>query len=395
MLYLSQILDRPLFYGENPLGKVADLAVNEGRQMSLVSKILIKDSGLKFTIPSDVVFFKEGHWVAKTRDIPRLPYNEQEFYLAEDLLDKQVIDIDGRRLVRVNDVLIKENDELKVEGIDIGLSGIFRRLGLPNFLQLKTITLPWSLIGAFDYQTGNVHIKVTQKQLDTFHPAEIADILEETGTKERLGIVEALDVQKAASAIEEANTKTQAAILEQVPSSNLKNIVAKMRISRVADVLYKLNPFTSGQILTNLGHEEAKTLHRLSFFRDDVAGGLMDISFPQASGEQTIKEALEAFAERNIKPEAIVLINGGGKIVGVAYAKNFFVYDSSTPLKSVVSQKQFVYTDVSFYKILRLFANYNLRILPVVDRERRVVGAINIDSILTRIQEDQEKNAVL
>src|SRR5256885_14824007 len=177
MLYLSQILKKELKHYGHSFGKVIDLAVSEDKQ-PIITKVLVKQNKNKFAIRADAFEVKNDQLVLKTTNVHKIPYDEHDFYLAEDLLDKQVIDINGRRLVRVNDILIKQNGELKIEGIDIGMTGILRRLGL-NLQSMRTITLPWSLIEAFDYQTGTIKLKLTQSKLNTFHPAEIAEILEE------------------------------------------------------------------------------------------------------------------------------------------------------------------------------------------------------------------------
>ncbi len=398
MYYLSQLLNKPaVFEGQN-LGKVSDLVVSDNKQVPIVSKIVLRHGKRKFTISSDAISLENGKWVLKTRDIEHLPFDENDFYLKEDLLDKQVIDLNGRRLVRVNDVLFTNNGHIKVEGIDIGASGIIRRLGfrfLTTILNMKTITLPWSLIEAFDYQTGNVQLKLTQSKLNTFHPAEVADILEEAGTKERLGLVKALDVQNAASAISEADTETQSAILEQVSSNRLKTIVEKMRPSELADVLDRLNPFTSNQILTNLSDEKAKRVKKLLVFEDDEAGGLMDFSFYKQYADKTVKETLDDIAANQIHPEAVIVVDKENKFVGIIPIKKIVGTSHSVELQELINNRSFVYEDASFSQILKIFAEYNLRLLPVLDKKKEVAGVIMIDSILERIQEEEEKEDAL
>ena len=394
MLYLSELLQKTLMQGGRSFGKVVDLSVSQNGQGPVITKIVIKRSGEKLFIPAGTVQVQDGRWILRGAHVTTLPRTDGDFYLAEDLLDKQVIDINGRRLVRVNDVLLKANGELKVEGIDIGLSGILRRLGL-HFPQMHTITLPWSLIEAFDYQTGSIQLKLTQSRLNTFHPAEIADILEEAGAKERVGLVNALDAKKAASAISKTDTDTQTAILEQVPSSKLKHILERMRSSAIADVIDRLNPFASSRIFNTLESEKAKRVKRLLIFEDDEAGGLMDFTFYKAPAVQTVGQTYAALAENGIRPEAVILVNEDGKIQGTVLTRTLLNRNSDTPLKDLVRQRVFVYEDAPFSKILKLFAAYNVRLLPVVDKHKIVIGVISVESILAKIQEEEEKEDAL
>lgn len=388
MFYLSQLLDKKILYHNTSVGKVVDLAVNESASHPYVTKILFKQSGRKVTIPGDAVSFENDHWILQNEHIPQANYDEKDFYLSEDLLDKQVIDVNGKRLVRVNDVLLKKNGVLQVEGIDIGFSGILRRLGIGG-LPLNTITLPWSLIEAFDYQTGTVRIKVTQNRLNTFQPAEIADILEEAGTKERIGIIESLDAPRAALAIEESDEGVQTAILEQVSSSRLKKIIEKMHLSELADIVQDLNPFTHKEILHLLGHDKAEHVQKLSRFADDVAGGLMDTWFYQESGEKTAGEAMAVLQELTVKPESVIVLNGGEKVSGMVPVKNLITNNPSTPLKEMITKRNYVFADTPFLTLVKIFSKYNLRILPVVDKNKKVMGVITVDNILAGIQEKE------
>lgn len=388
MIYLSQIINKNVYFRQKKYGKIIDAAVFENLPQPSLCKIVIKKEGKKITVPPNFIEFYKRGAVLKATDFPILPFDEKDFYLNEDLLDKQVIDIDGKRLVRVNDVLLQRNGEIKVIGIDIGPAGILRRLHLEKLIKTKSKILPWQMIEAFDYGTGNIRIKVTQTRLNTFHPSELADILEEVGTKERLGIVESLDTEIATKAIEQAEEHTQEAILEQLPTGFLEKVVNKMRVSEIADIFYKLNPLRLAQILKLLGGEKAASVERLVKFPEDTAGGLMTLSFFSIDGNKTVKELINQLTVEKIKPEAIIITNGADKFSGVTYIKDLLIPDPLAQLKDIVSERKFVYPYVDFKKILELFTHYNLRVLPVVDKEKKPIGVITIDSILTRIEEE-------
>lgn len=397
MVYLSQLLNRDISFQDKKVGTVIDLGVMENRPTPPISRIVVRQDKRKITLSPSAVTFKNNKFTLNTPNIPFLPYDEKDFFLSEDLLDKQVIDVDGRRVVRVNDVLLENNGELKVMGIDVGPWGILRRLGADKFfpLPLKSKTLPWSLIQAFDYQTGAIQLRISQNRLNTFHPAEIAEILEDVGTKERLGIVNVLDAQKAAIAIETADSETQVSILEALSPIHLKDIVNKMLVSELADIFYRLNHLRTREIAKLLGSEKIDSVKTLTKFSDDVAGGLMRLSYFQVNSEKTVKEVHQLLNQEQIRPEAIVVTNGNERVIGTILLKDLLLSDPLALLKDIVAIKIVVYPYTSFSQILRLFSDYNLRVLPVVDKEKQLLGVVTIDTILEKIHQEEEKNDIL
>lgn len=389
MVYLSQLLNKPIYQNGKPFGRIIDLAIFENRPNPPVSKVEIQHGKEKLTVSPQALTFENNHLSLPTQHIPLLPYDHKDFYLVEDLLDKQVIDTDGRRLVRVNDVILENNGELKVVGIDIGFAGILRRLGL-GILAHQTTILPWTVIEAFDYQTGDVRIKLKQSSLNTLHPADIADILEEAGTKERVGIVEALDAKQAARALEEADEETQVSILENLEPDTIKSIVNKMHISEIADVFNDLNPLKAKEVQNALGAERVSKVRKLLSFSDDVAGGMMHLGFFQANRTETVKEVIKEMEKQATVPETIIVTNSDGKIAGVVNSKELLIADRLSLLGDNLSDKKFVFPDTPFEDIVELFAQYNLRTIPVVDQDKQPVGILLIDDVLKIVEEENE-----
>lgn len=388
-MYLSQLLNKSVYQNGQPFGKIIDFAIFENRPNPPVSKVEIKHGKEKLTVSPQALTIADNMISLPSQHIPLLPYDHKDFYLVEDLLDKQVIDTDGRRLVRVNDVVLESNGELKVVGIDIGFAGVLRRLGL-SMLAHQTTIIPWTVIEAFDYQTGDVRIKLKQTSLNTLHPADIADILEEAGSKERVGIVEAMDAKQAARALEEADEETQVSILENLEPDTIKNIVNKMHISEIADVINDLNPLKAKEVQNALGAERTQKVRKLLTFSDDVAGGMMHLGFFQVNGNQTVKEVIKDMESQGNVPETIIVTNGGGKIAGVVNSKELLIADKLSLLKDNLSDKKFVYPNTSLDDIIELFAQYNLRTIPVVDQDKKPTGILLIDDILKIVEEENE-----
>src|SRR5260221_6536721 len=171
MKFLSQLVKTPVYVGNDKYATVIDFGLPAQLQSPEVSTLLLKNKKGKFAVPlSEAVNREDGFHLKK--DYTSIAYNPDDFYLVEDLLDKQVIDITGKRMVRVNDVSLKENGGLTVTGIDVGFAGILRRLGLGSVNPLRTVTIPWVAVEAFDYETGDIRIKLGKNNLNTLHPAE-------------------------------------------------------------------------------------------------------------------------------------------------------------------------------------------------------------------------------
>jgi CBS domain-containing protein len=395
MIYLSQLLNQKVYYEHKLFGKMVDFAVLQSTPNPSVSKVVLKKGKTKLTISPSFLSFKRNSAILTDAKAPLLPFDEGDFYLNEDLLDKQVIDVDGKRLVRVNDIMFENNGELKVVGIDIGAAGIIRRLGLSKVFTVEPKILPWQMIEAFDYQTGNVKLSLTQNRLETMHPSELADILEDLGSRERRGVVESLEAKKAAMAIEEADFRTRDAILEELSSSALGRVVKKMHSIKIANLFYELNPLRIKEILKLVGEEKAQRVERFLDFSNDQAGGVMRTNFISLDGATTIKELFGILYKASSKPEGIVITNGNQKLVGVVYTKDIIDCDPLALLKDLVTERKFAYPDVDFNQIINLFGRYNLRLLPIVDKNKVPIGVISAGVVLAIIEEKTKPDEII
>lgn len=396
MLYLSDLLNKKVYLNRKIFGEMVDFAVQQHTPNPTVSKVVIKRLGKKLTISPTFLTWKGSFAILTDEKAPLLPFDEGDFYLNEDLLDKQVIDVDDKRLVRVNDIVFDHvNNELKVAGIDIGAAGLIRRLGLRKIINVAPKILPWQMIEAFDYQTGNIKISLTQDKLNNMHPSELADILEDLGTKERQGVVESLETKKAARAIERTEGSTQEAILDTLPKAMFKDIVNKMHVSSLANVFYKLNPLRTRELVDLMDKEKAGKVERLLDFKSYTAGGAMRTGFISLDGNVTVKETFNVLYKLAPKPEAIVVTNGNGRLAGIIYTKDILDIDSLAILKDLISERKFVYPETDFNQVISLFGRYNLRALPVVDKDKKPMGVVTAGIVLSKVEEKTQTDEII
>lgn len=388
MVFLSQLLNKTIYLNDQKYAKVLDFTMDNLKSPFVTNAIVRKD-GKKAEVSAKNIIFENGKLALKER--PTLnPYNEKAFSLSDDLLDKQVIDITGKRLVRVNDIILKVNGGFAITGIDISFAGILRRLGL-GMLPITIISIPWSAIEAFDYDTGDIRIKLGKNTLNTLHPADLADILEEAGTKERLGLLEALGSEKAADALEEADTETQQSILEELPKDQLKNILQHMSLTELADILPEVNTKTIQEIYSHLGADKTSKVKLLTHFAEDTAGGLMETDFFSVQENHTVEEVIQKASQQEIMPDVVVVLSSKNTLLGVIELKTLLTSTREALAKDVVRSTQVVPTDENFLDILELFAEYNLRILPVVNDKQEIQGVISIDALLSHIYTKEEE----
>ncbi len=164
-----------------------------------------------------------------------------------------------------------------------------------------------------------------------------------------------------------------------------------MPASEIADILHKLSPDTAKEIFSHIGKDKAQKVKRLSRFADNVAGGLMTVSFHQETADTTISQLLKNLVALHRTPEAIIVASNTGQLEGLVPIKNIVGLDSSLPLNEVMKEPQFVFENANFEEIFRRFTEYNLRILPVVGENMIMRGIIYIDDVLAQIQEEEEK----
>jgi magnesium transporter len=227
------------------------------------------------------------------------------------------------------------------------------------------------------------------------HSSELADILEDLGAKERQGVVESLETTKAARAIEKTEGNTQEAILEELPRTALKNIIGKMHVANLANVFYKLNPLRTREMVDLMDKEKAGKVEKLLDFGSYTAGGAMRTGFIGLDGNTTVKETFSILYKLTPKPEAIVVTNGNGKLVGTIHTKDILDSDSLAILKDLVTERKFVYPETDFNEVISLFGRYNLRALPVVDKERVPIGIVTVGIVLSKIEEKTQTDEII
>ena len=396
MLYLSQVLGRPIrdLEGEH-MANVKDVIVRLGENdhppvTGLVARYRRRD----FFLSRWRVTQLDQNGVRLNSDIFDLrPFvrRENEVLLARDVLDKQLIDVDGKRVVRVNDVqIIQAAGEWRVTGADVSLQGLWRRLAPAGFAGTRTPVevLDWADVGYLATDAATVQLKSSSDKLARLHPVEIARLAEALSYHHGSEVVESLDDETAAETLEEMPAEHQARILSDMDQERAADILEWMSPDEAADVLGDLPEEKAEELLGLMEHEEQADVAELLPYEDDTAGGLMTTEFVTLPRELTVGEALARLREMAETPNMIYYLyvveaEGSWRLCGVIALRSLILADPSMPLEDVMrTEFQRASAQEPAREVAQRIAEYNLLALPVVDESGDILGIITVDDAM-------------
>src|ERR1700757_1205540 len=333
-------------------------------------------------------------------------YTPNEAWLAvrKDLLDQQIIDTQGRKVVRVNDVDLAEqktngNVELRLTQVDVGLPGAVRRLlqGVvaPGFIRklqnpLPQRTIRWEFVNLIEPDPlRRVKLRITHEKLEDLHPADLAEMMEELSAAERQGIIASLDEETAAAVLAELDERLTTQIVEKLDPEKAADIIEEMAPDAAADLLADLPKETSEELLEEMPNQEASEVRELLAFDPSTAGGMMNTEFAFVSESASREEVLQWLRNQEFNLEqldTIVILDKLGHFAGtvpvarilLAAPEQHMTELKTDPLVSITA-------DANEKDVFELFDKYNLRMLTVLDNERRPTGVVTVDDVVSRL----------
>jgi CBS domain-containing protein len=408
LLYLTELVGLKVYdLKSRRIGLVKDAALVPLIDSARVDRYLVGGGWAWLTVRHEQVrsISLEGIYL---RDELLTPYHSDEYMLrlVRDLLDQQIIDVSGRKVVRVTDVTFaiapeQDHDVLRVTEVDIGLRSIFRRLvqgALPKRLirrlqsPIPPNSIGWEYCNIIEADPQRrLRLNITNRMLEEMHPADLADIVEELSPEDREAIFTAIDSEVAAEALSEVDPRMQASILESLEKEKAADIIEEMAPDQAADVLAELEKETTEEILEEMEPEPKTEVRELLEFEEDTAGGLMNTEYVALHENATVTDALAALKGNEDLLEnlnTLFLIDAGGHLVGVVPLARLFVAAAPTPLKELTGDAQIqVSVDEKQDRITELFDKYNLLTLPVVDEEGKLIGVITADDIISVLRQ--------
>lgn len=398
MLYLSQILGQPIFDGRNEkIATIADVIVLYGTEdYPPVIGLVARYRRRNFFMPKRDIA-ELGEHGAKMRstilDLRPFTRREGEVLLGKDVLDNQLIDVDGKRVVRVNDVqMIDVTGMWRVTGADVSLQGFLRRLMPKGFYGSARAVevLDWADVGylATDTATVTVQLKSSKDKLSRLHPVEIAQLAETFAPIHRTEIVESLDNEAAADMLEEMPTDVQARILEEMDEERAADILEEMAPDEAADVLGELSDEKAEELFNLMEEDEKADVAELMPYEHDTAGGLMTTEFIVFPKDLTVGDTIARLREMAETPNMIYYLyviepQTEWKLVGLISLRSLILADPEFMLADVMrDQFQFARPIDSAEDVAQTIAEYNLLALPVVDDEGDIAGIVTVDDAM-------------
>jgi len=405
--YLSGIIGKEAFDSDGEaVGIIKDLlisAVPSGQndpnsQLVTGIKLKIKKESRYYSFRTFRVVKAREFLNVTCTDLIELNREEVEngLLLVENILDKQIVDMNGRKLVRVNDVRLATLPAgTFTVAVDVGIDGILRRIGISTpmkkILSLFKVSIPtkyilWDDVQAVDFSNLNIKLSKSVAKLHTLHPSDLADILEDIGKKSSTSVFSALDEEKAADVLEELETHAQIHIVESLPVNKVADVLEKMPADEVADILDELEDDRAELLLKEMEAESSKEVRELLEYDDDLVGSIMTTDYLSFSGTKTVEEVLQEL--RLKKPEAPELYNmfvteKNDKLVGTFNLRDLVVSEPDRKIKQIMkSEPVSLYDDQKTGAIAEIVSKYNLLAVPVIDRQEQLQGMVVVDDVV-------------
>lgn len=415
MIHVTELLDASVHdVAGNYVGRVRELCIVPAEGASRIGRVVIARGRFQPLVArhNQIAAAAPGRVRLNASELALETYRPDESWLTvrKDLLDQQIIDIHGRKVVRVNDLTLLEfpvnsHMELQVSQVDVGLTGALRRLlkGVvsPQWVRalekrLPTKMIPWEFVDMIETDPmRRVKLKLPHSRLTELHPADIADIIEELAPAEREAVIDTLDDTTAAEALGEVRDELQVRILEELDKERVADILEQMPPDEAADVLAELSAKTAADVLDDMNRKEAKELQELLRFEENTAGGLMTPDVPACEVDGTVAAGVACLRRSYAAPvdavDTLYLTNPEQVLSGMVPLGRLLLASSTDLLRSLrTEQLIFVDTDAQEKQVIDLFDKYNLRSLPVVDSEQKLVGMITVDDIVHRLWQRQK-----
>lgn len=406
---LTALLGTPVTDAQGHLrGRLKDIAVATGPDAGKVAGLVLKTRHGLCIVPSQEVMETPAGTLELRNPKALAPLKDEGNYLflQQDLVDRQIIDVHGRKVVRVNDVDLEWMGHgaahlLRVAEVEVGLRGALRRVfkGLLPRARLETLSrkvaprvIPWQFVDVIEVDPARrVKLRIEYERLADMHPSDLADILEDLSPAERQAVFSSLDEEVAAETLEEVEPKLQKALLEKLDEERIADIVEEMDPGAAADLLAELSEEQSDAILEEMEPEERQEVEELLEFDENSAAGCMTTDFVSVRGDAKVTDAVQALRNFDGDPENVTevyLLDDKRVLRGSVSLARMVVAQPEARL-SVLAEPHVLSCpfDMSQNELAEMFDKYNLHSLAVVDSQGRMVGVVQADHVISFLRE--------
>jgi len=399
-IFVSEVYKKPVLdpSGEE-IGKLMDIIVTMGEPFHAVSALVISAGKETYLVPWDTVHLFNRRVISVSaygRDLSPATPAPADILICRDLLDKQIVDINGAKLVRVNDLELGDvKGKLCLVAADIGFRGLLRRLGVEkrgeklftlfhSKLQHKLIS--WRYVQTIEPKLTRLTLTVSRQKVAQLHPADLAEIISEVSQKERTALFGSLDVATAAEALHELEPGVQADIIDDMSKERASDILEAMPPDEVADVLGDLPEAKAQELINLMEKEEAEDVQELMEHEEDTAGGLMTTEYLAFPPDMTVEEAIKELRLEAPNVETVYylyILDSSERITGILSLKHLILATPQTLLGDImITPVKTLPLEAKQKDVAEFISKYNLLAAPVVDENMVMRGIVTVDDVV-------------
>jgi len=403
--YLSDLLRMNVLDRDGkPTGRVKDIAVRPGDTFPLVTRVILRAKGHSEPVPLPWSAVRSVSAEAITLHLPHpelkpTPSEDGEVLLVDSVLDKQIVDVQGRRVVKVNDLKLGSvQGQVRLVAASVGTRGLLRRLNLEG-LALRIWAwfgrrpherlISWEHVHSLDATSQQLQLDLEQEKLRRLNPADLADILGELSAPDRAMVVSSLDDETTAAAMQEMEFELQREVLDAVEDEKAADILEEIKPDDAADLVGDLPRERRDELLALMEPEEAEDVKELLRYPDDSAGGLMTTEFISVPAGMTAQEAIGYIRKAGESAETIYycyVVDDQSRLVGVFSLRELVVSPPTRVIDEIMARDVVAVTpDTSHEETAGLISRYNLLAIPVVDDERHLLGIVTVDDAIDAV----------
>lgn len=399
-IFLNSVLGKTVINPQgHEIGRLRDLVMIPGESFPEVSHLLVQHKGRTVSVPWQRVALFNRFVISVSgslQSIPSYQQKEGEILLKRDILDRQIVDVNGAKVVRVNDLKLGSlNERLCVFFVDVGFRGLLRRMGYEHLgeriaslfkLQLPHYHINWEYVQLLEMNLFRLTLTVARDQLKEIHPADLAQIISDIPSGSIGAVLHSLGTETAGEAIQELEPELRSRVMGLLESGQASSILEEMNPDQAADVLGDLPEEKAQELLGLMDEEEADEIQELMEHEEDTAGGLMNSQFMAIPGELSAGAALEMVRSRASEIDTIYylyVLDQEESLRGVVSLKDLLVNPPESIVRDLMTTGiKSVHVDSTPNQVLEIVAKYNFVALPVLDKEEKMAGIITVDSIL-------------
>jgi CBS domain-containing protein/sporulation protein YlmC with PRC-barrel domain len=395
MILFSQLLRVPIIDNkQDTIGRLKDIVVKsrDGEYPKVDGVLFADGKHLSFIPYQNIETLSRGEITLNRSNcwIEDYVQPNDEFLLSQDVLDQQIFDVKGIRVVRVNDLqLVRIDNGFSVVGIDVSNKALLRRLGLgylPFFGHMESKFVDWQNVSLVKGNVGSLQLKTTHEKLQKLHPADVANLIENLTLPESTKLVQSFDEETAAEVLGEVDPKYKDTLLEHINPKSLAKIMEEMPTDQAVDVLKDLSENKRIQVFRRLGVRKAKTLHKLSEYKDDIAGGLMTSEFMMIHKDATIGQAIKSIRKSSGHFRTlyhVFVVDDEKHLLGIVSIRTLLLSNPREKIADLMSKVvRTLRVHTKSVDIARLMTKYDLLSMAVVDKRKVLQGIVTVDDIL-------------